>query len=104
MLKYFQLEGKFPRYRGEVPQTAVDYVARQLKLSPEVYQGYEWRGRVIARHRVAIRAFLGFREGTTADVEVVSAWLQEHVWVSPRNVRKCPLGHFIDVAKNPTLA
>jgi hypothetical protein len=79
LLKYFQLEGKFPRHRGEVPQTAVDYVARQLKLSPEVYQGYEWSGRVIARHRVAIRAFLGFREGTTADVNVVSAWLQEHV-------------------------
>jgi len=79
LLKYFQLEGKFPRHRGEVPQTAVDYVARQLKLSPEAYQGYEWRGRVIARHRVAIRAFLGFREGAMADAKVVSAWLHEHV-------------------------
>ena len=34
LLKYFQIEGKFPRHRREIPQTAVDYVARQLKLSP----------------------------------------------------------------------
>lgn len=79
LLKYFQLEGKFPRHRREMPQTAVNYVARQLKLAPEVYQKYAWGGRVSARHRVAIRAFLGFREGTTADVEDVSLWLQEHV-------------------------
>lgn len=79
LLKFFQLEGKFPRHRGEVPQTAVDYLARQLKLSPGVYQKYEWGGRVTARHRVAVRSFLGFQEGTKADVEVVSLWLQKHV-------------------------
>ncbi len=79
LLKYFQIEGKFPRYRREVPQTAVDYVARQLKLSSEVYQQYEWSGRVIARHRVAIRAFLGFRDGTVADGKAIAAWLPEHV-------------------------
>lgn len=75
LLKYFQIEGKFPRHRREIPQTAVDYVARQLKLSPEVYQRYEWSGRVIARHRVAIRSFLGFREGAVADGEAILNWL-----------------------------
>ncbi|MCA9918873.1 MAG: DUF4158 domain-containing protein, partial [Anaerolineales bacterium] len=79
LLKYFQIEGKFPRHRREIPQTAVDYVARQLKLSPEVYQRYEWGGRIIARHRVAIRSFLGFREGAVADGEAILTWLQDHV-------------------------
>ena len=79
LLKYFQIEGKFPRHRREVPQTAVDYVARQLKLSSEVYQQYEWSGRVIARHRVAIRAFLGFREGTVTDGEAIAAWLRDQI-------------------------
>ena len=79
LLKYFQLEGKFPRHRREIPQTAINYVARQLKLSPELYQRYEWGGRVIARHRVAIRAFLDFREGTVADGEAILAWLQAYI-------------------------
>ncbi len=79
LLKYFQIESKFPRHRRETPQTAIDYVARQLKLATEVYQQYEWGGRVIARHRVAIRAFLGFREGTVADSETIATWLRDHV-------------------------
>jgi TnpA family transposase len=79
LLKYFQIEGKFPRHRREIPQTAVDYVARQLKLPSEVYQLYEWGGRVIARHRVAIRSFLGFREGTVNDSEAIVTWLQSHI-------------------------
>lgn len=86
LLKYFQIEGKFPRHRREIPQTAVDYVARQLKLSPEVYQKYEWGGRVIARHRVAIRSFLGFREGTVADGEAILIWLQDHVLTQTQQV------------------
>ena len=79
LLKFYQIEGKFPRHRREIPQKAVDYVARQLKLPAEVYQLYEWGGRVIARHRVAIRSFLGFQEGTVADSETIVAWLQSHI-------------------------
>ncbi|GAB3137897.1 hypothetical protein GCM10027290_04480 [Micromonospora sonneratiae] len=33
MLKFFEIEGRFPRYAGEVSLTAVDYVARQLGLA-----------------------------------------------------------------------
>lgn len=79
LLKYFQLEGKFPRHQREIPQTAVNYVARQLKISPHVFQQYDWRGRTSVNQRREIRSFLGFREGTTDDVEVVSRWLQEHI-------------------------
>ena len=79
LLKYFQIEGKVPRHRREVPKTAVDYVARQLKISPDVFQKYDWRGRTSVNQRGVIRSFLGFREGVTADVEVVTAWLQEYV-------------------------
>lgn len=79
LLKYFQIEGKFPRYRREIPQTATDYVARQLKVSPDVFQQYDWRGRTSVNQRRTIRSFLGFREGTTADVEVVLTWLQAHI-------------------------
>jgi TnpA family transposase len=79
LLKYFQIEGKFPRHQREIPQTAVNYVARQLKISPHVFQQYDWRGRTSVNQRREIRSFLGFREATTDDVEVVSLWLQEHI-------------------------
>ena len=79
LLKYFQLEGKFPRYRHAVPQAGVTFLARQLKIRPEVYQAYAWRGRVIKRHRAATRTYLGFRKGTVADGEAISTWLQAHV-------------------------
>ena len=79
LLKYFQIEGRFPRHRRDVPITAIDYVARQLKLSPDTYSTYAWQGRVIARHRVTIRAFLGFRESTVADAKEIVTWLQENI-------------------------
>jgi hypothetical protein len=30
MLKFFEIEGRFPRHPGELPPAAVDFVARQL--------------------------------------------------------------------------
>lgn len=79
LLKYFQIEGRFPRHRRDVPITAIDYVARQLKLSPDTYSTYSWQGRVITRHRVTIRSFLGFREAAVADGKEIAAWLQENI-------------------------
>ncbi len=79
LLKYFQIEGKFPHHRRETPQAAIDYVARQLKLSPDILHKYNWMGRTSVNHRRTIRAFLGFRESTVADVADVDTWLQEHI-------------------------
>lgn len=89
LLKYFQLEGRFPRHRREIPQTALTYIARQLKVSPDVFQAYDWRGRTIIYQRATIRSFLGFREGTVVDSETVATWLQEYVL--PQNQQLEPL-------------
>ena len=79
LLKYFQIEGKFPRHRREIPQAAIDYIARQLKLSPDVLQKYNWMGRTSVNHRRTIRTFLGFRESTVVDMGDMDTWLQEHI-------------------------
>lgn len=79
LLKYFQVEGKFPRHRREIPQAVIAYIARQLKTSLDVLRKYDWRGRTIVNQRAAIRTFLGFREGTVADSEAVAGWLQAHI-------------------------
>jgi pimeloyl-ACP methyl ester carboxylesterase len=46
LLKFFELEARFPRDRGELPQAAVDYVAEQVGVAPAALAGY-W-GTVIA--------------------------------------------------------
>lgn len=88
LLKHFQIEGKFPSHRHELPQMAVDYVARQLKLTPAMYHQYKWKGRVAARHRVAIRIFLGFREGTVDDSLEIASWLQDNLLPQTQQVDK----------------
>jgi TnpA family transposase len=75
VLKYFQIEGRFPRRRREVPQAVIEYVAKQLQVTPQLYHQYDWRGRSIKTHRATIRSHLGFREGTVADAEAVIEWL-----------------------------
>ena len=36
LLKFFQVEGRFPHYHKEVPMPAVGYVAEQLEALPAV--------------------------------------------------------------------
>ncbi|OPY56652.1 MAG: hypothetical protein A4E55_02005 [Pelotomaculum sp. PtaU1.Bin035] len=61
-LKFFQIEGKFPNNRSEIPKPVIDYLAKQLFLSPEAIENYDWNGRAIKYHRAEIREFFGFRE------------------------------------------
>jgi Domain of unknown function (DUF4158) len=61
LLKYFELEARFPRHAGEVPQAAVRYVAAQVKVDPVLFRQYPWSGSMIEYHRAQIRAALRFR-------------------------------------------
>ena len=44
-LKFFDLEGRFPRTPREIPTATLGFVAEQLGLSSLVFQQYAWRGR-----------------------------------------------------------
>lgn len=79
ILKYFELEGQFPRHAGDVPRAAVEYVAGQVKVDPNEFTGYDWSGRSIERHRAQIRKALGFRECTVGDEDKLAGWLAEEV-------------------------
>lgn len=79
LLKFFQSEGRFPRHRNEIPTEAIAYVAQQLEVPADAYRAYHWGGRSIIRHRIAIRAFLGFREATAQDLKDLTRWLCEKV-------------------------
>ena len=40
ILKFFQIEGRFPSERREVPSRSLDYLAGQLDVSRQVFTGY----------------------------------------------------------------
>jgi hypothetical protein len=66
LLKFYARHGRFPRGRGELPDEAVAYVARQVGVPASDLGFYEWDGRTVEYHRAQVRKFLGFRECTVA--------------------------------------
>ena len=69
LLKFYTRLGQFPRGRGELPDEAVEFVARQVGVEPTELGFYEWAGRTIEYHRAQIRGHLGFRECSVADAD-----------------------------------
>ena len=82
MLKFFEVEGRFPRHAGEVPPAAVDFVVRQLGSADGEF---EVVGRAVERFRVQIREVLGFRVFVRGDEDKMIAWLAEEVCPSELN-------------------
>ncbi|MGW0003764.1 DUF4158 domain-containing protein [Nocardia grenadensis] len=79
LLRFYTEWGRFPRGRAELPDDAVEYVARQVKVNPTDIAFYEWSGRTIEYHRAQIRKALGFRECSVADTEALTDWLIANV-------------------------
>ena len=79
LLKFFEVEARFPRSPEEMPAQAVVYLAEQVKVEPADFVGYRWDGRSIKYHREQIRVAFGFREATRADEERLAGWLAEEV-------------------------
>jgi hypothetical protein len=84
LLRFYTERGQFPRGRGEIPNAAVDYVARQVGVNPTEIAFYEWSGRTIEFHRAQIRKALGFRECIVADADALVEWLITNVTQSER--------------------
>ncbi|CAL9651720.1 DUF4158 domain-containing protein [Streptomyces sp. enrichment culture] len=75
LLKFFEVEARFPESAGEIPAAAVEYVAQQVKVPAEAWGAYDWQGDRIKRHRMEIRAAYGFRANTEEDQDRLAAWL-----------------------------
>ncbi|MDQ5851937.1 MAG: Tn3 family transposase, partial [Chloroflexota bacterium] len=79
LLKYFQIEGRFPQSKHDIPKAVLPHVARQVGVPADQYLAYDWRGRSIKAHRAQIRAWVGFREATVEDAEQLVSWLCNEV-------------------------
>ncbi len=70
---------------SKLPQEAVDFVARQMKVPAGDLGFYEWSGSTIEYHRAQIRRHLGYRECGVTDAERLTAWLAEQVTEAERS-------------------
>ena len=79
LLKFFQLKGRFPEKKNEIPRVVQVFVAEQLGMAASLYQEYDWQGRTLKYHRAEIRELLGFRPIQLSDVAELRQWLIEQV-------------------------
>jgi hypothetical protein len=75
LLKFFDLEGRFPAGPEELPAAAIDYVAGLVKVPAAELAAYAWSGRTIKYHRAQIRDERGFREVAGEDEQRMVEWL-----------------------------
>ena len=80
LLKFFSLEARFPRSDSEIPPATVEYVAKQLRLNPNIFSAYRWQNRAVVYHRRQIRELFNFRETAAEDGEKLSRWLQQKIF------------------------
>ncbi len=79
LLKFFQLEGRFPAYYKEVPRVAVEFLAETLGLPASTWDAFSFEVRSAERSRARIRDFLGFRPATLADGDKIQVWLWQEI-------------------------
>ncbi|MEV2273754.1 DUF4158 domain-containing protein [Nonomuraea africana] len=79
LLKFYTQHGRFPRGRSELPDEAVEHVARQMKVPAAELGLYEWSGSTIEYHRTQIRGHLGYRVCSVADADKLTDWLAVNV-------------------------
>jgi TnpA family transposase len=85
MVKFFEIEARFPERHYEFPSAAVEFVAKQIGIDVSQFTHYQFKGRTVEYHRAQIRAYFGFREATRADEEALSTWLAGEVCPSELN-------------------
>ena len=85
MLKFFEIDGRFPRQAAEVPPDAAGFVARKLGMDPAGPLGFVVTGHGVDRYRAQIRDVLGFRVFTRGDEDKMIAWLAQEVCPSELN-------------------
>ena len=79
LVKFFQIEGRFPEKISELPKQAISYLSKFLKISAESIGNYALLGRTNKRHRARIREFLGYRSSTEEDEQIIREWLSREI-------------------------
>jgi TnpA family transposase len=107
LLKFFQVEGRFPEDKKEIPRKCAAFVAEQIEISVSAffkYFDYRTDNRTVKYQRAQIRKFTGFRECTVADSLKISKWLQNKILPQGNNeeqVRSAAYRRFMELRIEP---
>ena len=88
LLKFFQLKGRFPEKKNEMPRVVRAFVAEQLSVNEGDYDQYDWEGRGIKRHRAEIRKRYGFHRMRTTEFDSLRQWLVDEIVPQAVNIRR----------------
>lgn len=78
LLKYFQIETRFPIMKSEVPFDIVRFISNQLAVPFELFKEYDFNGRSCRYHKSQLREYFEFRETTNDDNDFVTEWLYKN--------------------------
>lgn len=79
LLKFFQLEARFPVLKTEIPFTVINFIAKQFKADKSNFKDYDLDERLCRYHKNRIREYFGFRETTVEDADALATWLWKNV-------------------------
>jgi TnpA family transposase len=88
LLKFFQVEARFPRQLQEIPVAAIECIAQQAGVSAAELVQYDLDSRAAKYHRAHIRSLLGFREANAEDSQALTLWLCEQVLAQDRQMER----------------
>jgi hypothetical protein len=78
IFKFFQYEARFPNNKNEVPKSVIQFIAKQLDVSSELFDKYDMAHRNAFYHMAQIKEFFGFREATVEDANKVTDWIYQY--------------------------
>jgi TnpA family transposase len=82
LLKFFQVEGRFPENKNEIPRKCAAFVAEQIDIPVSAFFkffDYSTDNRTIKYQRAQIREYTGFRECTVTDSGKMTKWLRNNI-------------------------
>jgi len=82
LLKFFQIEGRFPDSKSEIPRKCAAFVAEQIDISVSAFFKffeYSTDNKTVKNQRAQIRDYTGFRECTVIDFDKVTRWLRNNI-------------------------
>ncbi|MDP3973003.1 MAG: DUF4158 domain-containing protein [Candidatus Nanopelagicales bacterium] len=85
VLKHVLWQARFPVGISDLPDNAIEFVARQVGVPGTEMGSYDWNSRQSKRHRTEIREATGFRPCSVADADTLTAWLSEGIARTDRN-------------------
>ena len=86
LLKYFQLENRYPKDIKFVDPLMLHTIANQLNIRTSRIDNFDWEGRSTDRYRQEIRGFLRYREANETVIASLKLWLIKKVF--PEAIKK----------------